>query len=201
MTFITKLGIGAGITAVLLGAFLLWKRGYDNDRRLEGKLEILTQDLKRRDSALTDFMGKLGVRLDAQLLTANKTIERFRTVTEVVQIPGRVDSVFKDSAFANLPDSAKVRILRELGTQVANACSEALNTCTTFKDSAQRQFRIKDSLVRVANVAYSTKPRRPCGIGATVGPIAGFARIRRDTVLAWRPVWGIGGSTGVTCSF
>jgi hypothetical protein len=156
---------GAVIALVVTG--LLYKQHYDNQRRLEGKLEFLIQDVGRRDSTLMVYMSGLATKLDQQTATATKTIEHWKTTTQMVSIPGHVDSVFKDSAFAALPDSIKVKVLAQLGTQVANSCSDALNTCKIFKDSAFTAFARKDSLANFWHQQYDIKPRRSLGLSCS----------------------------------
>lgn len=197
MITLQKALIALGALVLLVVSGLLYKRHYDNQKKLEGQLQFLIKDVARRDSITSEFLSKLSIKLDAQILTATKTIEHWHSVTEKVpvMIAGRIDSVFKDSVFAKLPDSVKVRVLLAAGTSVANSCSEALNTCQIFKDSANVQFARKDSLIGFWQLQYKIKPRRACGPGGTVGAGGGFGLFTR------KPDVFLGAAVGITCSF
>lgn len=106
----------------------------------------------------------------------------------------RIDSVFKDSIFASLPDSQKVEVLRLAAERQSRTCSILATTCQAAKDSARAVFVTKDSLIDLWHQRYDNKPRRRCGIGGTVGAIGGFSS-------TMQPIGGFGASVGYTCNF
>lgn len=200
-----KLYLIVGGALVLFLGLWGYKVHYDNQLKLEGQLEFLQKDLKQRDSTMAVFIASLVTRMNLQFSHTNTTIEHWKTTVEKIPtlIAGKIDSVYKDSAFAKLPDSLKVRVLRDLGSSLAGQCSEVISSCQTFRDSALKAFRTKDSLTDVAKQLYLNKPRRKCGLGATLGGIAGLGPVRSDTgsKSSWKPIYGLGASAGLSCSF
>lgn len=166
--------------------------------------------LKRQDSVSRHAFDSVSLRLDSMSRLAVHGLDHWDTVTKRVVVTRRdtvqgkeivrVDSVFKDSAFARLPDSLKVQVLRQLGDQNVKACRELVSTCLASRDSARSLLNIKDSLIanrqHVADLweqRFKDKPRRRCGIGFTLGIIGGVS-----STLA--PVSGVGGAAGISCS-
>ena len=109
------------VLGMVLIAGLFWWRNRDERLRLEGQLQYITKQLHQQDSTQQAFLAGLSKKLDKQGGAVDTVIEHFHTTTDKILVPGRVDSVYLDTAFARLPDSTKVRILRELGTKTANA--------------------------------------------------------------------------------
>lgn len=121
------------------------------------------------DSTHQAHLDSLSKKIDTVTKTTTRWLTRWDTVTAKVQLPGTVDSVYKDSAFAALPDSDKVKVLRIIGSQAAQSCRETILTCRQFRDSAYIALRGKDRLINLWHERYDNKPRRRCGPGVAGG--------------------------------
>lgn len=145
-------------------------------------------------------------RLDSVSRVADANLMHWDTVTKKVErrvevpVPGepgktvtRVDSVFKDSAFAALSDSDKVKVLRLLGDENAKVCRALISTCQAARDTATKLIAAKDTIIHLWQQRYEDKPRRRCGFGAGLGIIAGVSS-------TLQPISGVGGSLGLSCS-
>lgn len=158
------------LALVLLGGLLYWANScYTNRQRKDAVLEnkILTQEANTK--VTEGHTKELGKQIDTVSHDVVHIIHHWDTVTAKIVLPGRVDSVFKDSAFAALPDSAKVEVLRLLGNQAAKRCSALVLVCQQFKDSAYKVFAQKDSSIDLWRQRYDNKPRRRCGPGVAGG--------------------------------
>lgn len=174
-----------------LGANALWQR---HKRNADAHLDQQITDTAKQDSSTQVHLDSISQRLDTVTRTAIQYIDRWHTTTEKVYVPGRIDSVYKDSNFAKLPDSVKVKVLRELGNQAAQSCAEGLSLCRQFKDSAYTQFHTKDREINLWHDRFDNKPRRACGLGVSGGPGALV-----DANL--KPHTGFGVVAGFTCNF
>jgi hypothetical protein len=185
MSFMTKLYLGVGGTVLFIGLFFGLKWQYDNQKRMEGKLEVLTSQLKTRDSALQvrdaaamASINRLGLRLDTVGSKTTVALANWRAtvIRDTIRLPGSTTPtiVFRDTAFRNLPDSVKVDSLVARGERLERGCSLLQSTCQLFRDSATLAFGIKDSIIHVKDsltkVAFSlgNKPKRHCSPGVSV---------------------------------
>lgn len=193
-------------------ALLLITAGYWYSHRRERQvqkdavLESKIGGLEIKDSAkLAGFdaanrkVDSLSAELKAQSGRIDTVIQKV-AVKVRVPVPGtpdtiiRIDSVFKDSVFARLPDSAKVEVLRLLAQQQSRTCSVLALTCQQARDSAKAVFVVKDSLIDLWHQRYDNKPRRRCGLGVTGGVIGGVSS-------SLQPIAGLGAAAGFTCNF
>lgn len=168
--------------AVALGIVLYASNCYQTRKsNTDAVLAERITNLEKKDSTTMHNVNILGNQVESTTKAAVVYLDRWHTTTQKVYVPGRVDSVYKDSVFAALPDSTKVKVLTALGNVTAAKCTEALTTCKQFKDSAYSAFVNKDSLINLWHDRYDNKPSRRCGIGfaagyggvlTTTGPIA-----------------------------
>lgn len=205
MSLITKLYLAVGLAAALVGGFFLLKWNYDNNRRMEGRLEILGEQLRRRDSVIMTTVKTLGSRVDTAITKVTPAIDRWHTtvIKDTIRLPGSTTStiVFRDTAFQRLPDSVKVDTLIARGERLNKMCTDLRNSCQIFKDSAFEAFRIKDSIIQVSRTVFNLKKSRHCSPGLSIGGIGGLMKSKPDSAdkRTWRPAWGIGGALGMSC--
>lgn len=202
-----KIGIGAAF--FLAGILWLWWEDKKSDLKLQGQLEYVQKELKRQDSlqAIKDStqmaaLERVNAQLNLSLGSTERAITVFRNTTGRVVVPGQLDSVYLDTAFAKLADTLKIQVLRALGNQVASECELLRDTCRKFRDSAYRALatkdewlKIRDDRIKTLEELFKNKPRRSCGLGGTAGVIGGYDPWRKEAVK------GLGGAAGLTCSF
>lgn len=181
------------IIAILLGLAVnsWWQHRKQTDDTIASERISVA---KAADSAAIMRLDSLGRRVDTAATAVTKVIDHWHVVTQKVQLPGRVDSVFKDSAFAALPDSLKIEVLRLVGEKAAKTCRDATDLCLRYKDSSRVAFMRKDALISLWTQRYENKPRRSCGLGITLGVGGGVDA-------GFRPHPIIGAMAGYTCNF
>lgn len=181
------------VAVILLGLLVneMWQRHKGKqDAVIDSKIQVAHQ----QDSSTMHHIDSVSVRIDTVTRTAVQYIERWHTLTEKVLVPGRVDSIYRDTLFAKLPDSSKVKVLVADGNKNADVCSALVVTCRQFRDSAYAAFTIKDREIQLWHDRFDHKPRRSCGLGVTLGIIGGLGA-------TGSPISGVGGAAGYSCNF
>lgn len=177
-----------GTALIVTSGYHWWRsRQEKKDTQRADAIAVLDQakaDQAAHDSVTRHALDSVNSHLTTVAATSVTGITHWDTVTKRIPvmvhdtIPGkfRTDSVYKDSAFAALPDSDKVKLLRAIGDRNNRVCADLRTTCQVFRDSAtslleQRRIaiRTRDSLVTLWKQRFEDKPRRRCGLGGAGG--------------------------------